>query len=141
MFSRTKVAKEFRKWVLDILDKEVGEPIITNGKLSAEQTLPLRNAVNQLVSKSGLLYSDCYKMVHQRFNVEEIKDLTIEQIPQAVEYVHGLILKVEPKKEVNYDMVEILQDMETMYNYNINAIKELLNFSCQLSDKYQLKVR
>jgi len=25
MFARTKVAKEFRKWVLDILDKEVGQ--------------------------------------------------------------------------------------------------------------------
>lgn len=24
MFSRTKIAKEFRKWVLDILDKEIG---------------------------------------------------------------------------------------------------------------------
>ena len=27
MFARTPVAKEFRRWVLDILDKEVGQPI------------------------------------------------------------------------------------------------------------------
>lgn len=27
MFARTPVAKEFRRWVLDILDKEVGEPV------------------------------------------------------------------------------------------------------------------
>lgn len=29
MFARTAVAKEFRKWVLDILDREVGEPVMT----------------------------------------------------------------------------------------------------------------
>lgn len=28
MFSRTTVAKQFRQWVLDILDKEVGQPTI-----------------------------------------------------------------------------------------------------------------
>lgn len=27
MFARTPVAKEFRRWVLDILDREVGEPV------------------------------------------------------------------------------------------------------------------
>ncbi|MGY5366582.1 P22AR C-terminal domain-containing protein [Enterobacter oligotrophicus] len=32
MFSRTTVAKEFRRWVLDILDREVAHsPIVTNG--------------------------------------------------------------------------------------------------------------
>ena len=30
MFARTKVAQDFRKWVLDILDKEVGQPQITS---------------------------------------------------------------------------------------------------------------
>lgn len=28
MFARTPVAKEFRRWVLDVLDREVGEPVI-----------------------------------------------------------------------------------------------------------------
>lgn len=29
MFARTAIAKEFRRWVLDVLDKEVGKPVIT----------------------------------------------------------------------------------------------------------------
>lgn len=29
MFARTPVAKEFRRWVLDVLDREVGSPAIT----------------------------------------------------------------------------------------------------------------
>lgn len=28
MFARTPVAKEFRRWVLDVLDREVGEPVV-----------------------------------------------------------------------------------------------------------------
>ena len=37
MFARTDVAKEFRKWVLDILDKEVGNPVIEEPKITLEQ--------------------------------------------------------------------------------------------------------
>lgn len=46
-----------------------------------------------LVSKKGLIYSEAYHLVHQRFNVESIEDLTLEQLPQAVEYVHKIILE------------------------------------------------
>ena len=37
MFARTPVAKEFRKWVLDILDKEVVEPLQQVSKASVSQ--------------------------------------------------------------------------------------------------------
>ena len=70
-----------------------------NGKAERKTTVDdrtgLRNAVNMLVSKKGLIYSDAYYLVHQRFNVESIEDLTLEQLPQAVEYVHKIILEGE----------------------------------------------
>jgi Rha family phage regulatory protein len=53
----------------------------------------LRNAVNLLVSKRSLMYSDAYSLIHQRFNVNQLDDLKREQLPQAVEYVHRLILE------------------------------------------------
>ncbi|EAA8256876.1 hypothetical protein QD57_001392 [Salmonella enterica subsp. enterica] len=37
MLSKTPVAKEFRRWVLDILDKEVGEPVKTEVRINPEQ--------------------------------------------------------------------------------------------------------
>jgi hypothetical protein len=37
MFARTPVAKEFRKWVLDILDKEVVEPVHQVSQAAARQ--------------------------------------------------------------------------------------------------------
>ncbi|MHC0027042.1 BRO-N domain-containing protein [Enterobacter vonholyi] len=37
MFARTPVAKEFRKWVLDILDKEILEPVHQGSQAAARQ--------------------------------------------------------------------------------------------------------
>ncbi|MFC2995609.1 Bro-N domain-containing protein [Acinetobacter sichuanensis] len=89
MFSKTAIAKQFRKWVLDILDKEVGAPIAKTHKSERE---PLTNAVNMLVAKTKHLnYSDAYKLVHQRFNVKSIDEISCDAIPVAVEYVHHLI--------------------------------------------------
>lgn len=88
MFARTPVAKEFRKWVLDILDKEV-QPKTKNHKTEREV---LNDAVNMLVAKSlHLNFSEAYKLIHQRFSVKGIDEISIDQIPVAVEYVHHLI--------------------------------------------------
>lgn len=90
MFARTSIAKSFRKWVLDILDKEVGPPVAKTHKSERE---PLTNAVNLLVAKTKHLnYSDVYKLVHQRFNVKHIDEIPYDEIPVAVEYVHHLIV-------------------------------------------------
>lgn len=99
MFARTDIAKAFRKWVLDILDKEVGAPAqVVGSQLTTEQTLPLRNAVNKLVTKSGIMYPEAYKIVHQQFNVNHIKDLSLEQLSQAIEYIHDRILSLNLDK-------------------------------------------
>lgn len=88
-FARTSVAKQFRKWVLDVLDKEIGAPVVKTHKSERE---PLTNAVNLLVAKTKHLnYSDAYKLVHQRFNVHHIDEIPYDVIPVAVEYVHHLI--------------------------------------------------
>ncbi|MGQ0977848.1 BRO-N domain-containing protein [Acinetobacter baumannii] len=88
-FARTSVAKQFRKWVLDVLDKEIGAPVVKTHKSERE---PLTNAVNLLVAKTKHLnYSDAYKLVHQRFNVQHIDEIPYDVIPVAVEYVHHLI--------------------------------------------------
>ena len=89
------VPHRFRKWVTS----EVLPTIRKTGKYESKTTVDdrtgLRNAVNMLVSKKGLIYSEAYHLVHQRFNVESIEDLTLEQLPEAVEYVHKIILEGE----------------------------------------------
>ncbi|MBM0400879.1 phage antirepressor N-terminal domain-containing protein [Serratia sp. 4542] len=62
---------------------------------TVDERTPLRDAVNMLVSKKHLMYPEAYSIIHQRFAVESIEDLTPEQIPQAIEYVHRVVLDGE----------------------------------------------
>lgn len=95
MFARTDIAKAFRKWVLDILDKEVGAPVQTNLLSTVADRKPLGAAVNTFCAKTGAFYADVWKMVHQRFDLEGVHEMTVEQVPQAIDYVHGLLAQVQ----------------------------------------------
>lgn len=81
-------------------------------KTTVDQRTGLRNAVNMLVGKKGLIYSDAYHLIHQRFNVESIEDLTLEQLPQAVEYVHRIVLEGELITEQKKDELFIREFTE-----------------------------
>lgn len=81
-------------------------------KTTVDERTPLRDAVNMLVGKKGLRYDDAYTMVHQRFNIDSIDELELEQIPMAVEYIHRVALEGEflgkqealpaPKLDINF---------------------------------------
>ena len=89
------ISPKFALLVIRTFDKLVtGELKVVSNQLTAEQTLPLRNAVNKLVTKSGIMYPEAYKIVHQQFNVKHIKDLTHEQLAKAIEYIHDRILSL-----------------------------------------------
>ncbi|HDS1203082.1 TPA: Rha family transcriptional regulator [Shewanella algae] len=64
-------------------------------KTTTDDRTGLRNAVNLLVSKKGLMYPDAYAMVHQRFNVEHLDQLEKSQLTEAIEYVHKLAIEGE----------------------------------------------
>ena len=89
------IPHRFRKWVTAEVLPTIRKTGKYESKTSVNDRTGLRNAVNMLVSKKGLIYSEAYHLVHQRFNVESIEDLTIEQLPEAVEYVHKIILEGE----------------------------------------------
>lgn len=64
-------------------------------KTTVDERTPLRDAVNMLVGKKGLRYDDAYNMVHQRFSIDSIDELELNQIPLAVEYIHRVVLDGE----------------------------------------------
>ena len=95
MLARTKVAKEFRRWVLDVLEETLLNGKVSDGlpaKTTADDRTPLRQAVAALVGRKGIDYSTAYGMIHQSFNVGAIEDLPAEKLPEAVAYVHALTL-------------------------------------------------
>lgn len=128
MFARTPVAKEFRKWVLDILDKEV-QP---KAKTIIDDRIPLAEAVGLLVSKSSLNTVEVYKMLHQRFDVEHVEDIPLESLPYVVEYVHNLTAVVSQSHQLqSQDQKQIQQLVEAVINQNFkmvnvwNALRQL----------------
>ena len=99
MFAKTEVAKQFRKWVLDLLDKEVGQPVLTKvekteqkAKTTTDERTPLRQAVTALVGKAKIKHDEAYRMVHQFMGVDSIDQIPLEDLPKAVAYVHSLML-------------------------------------------------
>ncbi|WP_336368925.1 phage antirepressor N-terminal domain-containing protein, partial [Avibacterium paragallinarum] len=99
--------RECYQALFDYWNKGKAERSKERSQTTVDDRTGLRDAVNMLVSKKGLIYSDAYQLIHQRFNVNHIDELSKEQLPQAVEYVHKLVLEGElidpPKKQ----MVEI----------------------------------
>lgn len=80
-------------------------------KLSSDDTLPLRNAVNMATGVLKLDYATIYKMVHQRFGIDEIKELPKDEVGQAVEYVHRLMAQATPS--INIPLIQnILADAD-----------------------------
>lgn len=107
MFSKTAVAKLFRVWVLDILDKETSKPVqrdFVNEPLkipfaTKEQREPLVRAVRRLVSVASekgksISYENAHSIINLKMGVSSVEELTLEQIPQAMALVGDILERV-----------------------------------------------
>ncbi|WP_432481674.1 phage antirepressor N-terminal domain-containing protein [Moraxella sp. ZY200743] len=99
--------------------------VAVNHRLSSDDTLPLRNAVSMATGILRLDYATIYKMVHQRFGVDEIKELSHEQIGQAVEYVHGLLLQHGRKSVDNAMLYDVLANSAVHLRDYVRLIKQM----------------
>ena len=105
MFARTPVAKAFRRWVLDVLDKLDAEqhsalsssvPDDFPGTLSLTPSSvadrrPLRALVGSWAQVSGLPFAACWNQLKAAFNLANIKELPQEWIPDALAWVQAKI--------------------------------------------------
>jgi prophage antirepressor-like protein len=135
MFARTAVAKLFRKWVLDVLDKEVvvnktpyQMPLPT---MSDKRTrVPVKDAVTLLVAKSrNMNYSEAYGMIHQRFDVDSVEDLTNEQLPQVIEYIHKVVCEFIGKAELPAPKPVLIADFskKSVFEHKRQSQRHLLS--------------
>ena len=105
MFARTPVAKAFRRWVLDVLDKLDAEqraaspsptPDGFTGPLSLTPSSvadrrPLRALVGSWAQVSGLPFAACWNQLKAAFQLANIKELPQEWIPDALAWVQARI--------------------------------------------------
>jgi prophage antirepressor-like protein len=99
MLARTKIAKEFRKWVLDVLDRETVLPDPTAAQtllLSEQQTLSelihakARTAPDPLYRKA---VSEIWSRFKNKFRVPRYADLPRDQLTDAILYVNAMELR------------------------------------------------
>ena len=94
-----QVIRAYDSMVIRLFTENSNQNLIAD-KTTKKDRVPLKDAVNMLVGKAKFLnYSDAYKLVHHRFNVEHIEDIPHDQIPEAVECVHHLMGEYIPKAE------------------------------------------
>ncbi|WP_262382446.1 phage antirepressor N-terminal domain-containing protein [Acinetobacter guerrae] len=62
-------------------------------RTTKDKRTALHEAIALLMTKSKHLhFKDCYKMIHQRFDVEHLDEIPEDNLPNAVAYVHSLLM-------------------------------------------------
>lgn len=136
---------QYQEECFQVLHDYWNKGIAVNHKTTVDDRTGLRDAVNLLVSKKGLVYSDAYNLVHQYMGVSSIDEIPFHDLPKAVEYVHRLIVGensksmeqkflaqkfkiiIRMKQEESARVAEKLQ--ATLYNleYQLNEAKKQLH--------------
>jgi prophage antirepressor-like protein len=97
MFARTDIAKAFRVWVLDILERET--------KTTSHQRTPLRKACDRL-AVGNMLISDAYKIVTNHYNVDHIDQIPESKLPEAIAFVYDAILARQASNASNSKYID-----------------------------------
>ena len=119
MFARTDVAKAFRIWVLDVLDNEVGAPVIHTEELlsTVKDRNGLVKAAHITQYKLGIGYDEVFSLIHHRFNIDKLGDLTVSQVGEATEYIQRMR---HPQLAETTHSSKPVQEIEQPYHYRNN---------------------
>ena len=100
MLSRTAIAKQFRKWVLDLLDKEVGQPQITSiedllnasveqGKTATEICNQVTKAENISFGMGSLHGKGLNKRKNEKKILKELQAITLKWMQFKLPFVES----------------------------------------------------
>ena len=91
MFARTKIAKEFRKWALDVLDEEVRKTTaLLPNTITPEQQQAIQSAVQQAHHKTGLHWQEIYRQLKSAFKVAKYDQIPQSQFGNAMAFIMNL---------------------------------------------------
>lgn len=110
MLARTPVAKEFRRWVLDVLDRQVGDPVVQPAP--SHHPAEIHAFCDDHANRTELIYYRDFKPIFCRvlrpdeivatheslkewmemrglifFTIEEVKNLTVGQLAEIINSV------------------------------------------------------
>lgn len=124
MFARTAIAKQFRKWVLDILDCEVlNQQIESRQYISTEQAGILYNIVHTRAGGNQGLIKQMWSRLKNHFKYSaSYRELRAIHFEDAKHYLELMDLKVNSKqpevKALPYpqEVVQVAQQINQEYN-------------------------
>jgi len=100
MFARTDVAKQFRKWVLDILDREVlNTQIESRQSISPEQQALLHEIVARRSGGERKIYAEMWARHNRHFKIPRYAELLAIHFPEAVHYLETMDVKAKSNKQ------------------------------------------
>lgn len=95
-FARTPVAKEFRKWVLDVLEKEVlQQQIDTRVKINSEQQAILKEIVDRRSEGSTKKRAELWARHNKHFRIPRYSELLAIHFQDAVDYLETMQIKAK----------------------------------------------
>jgi prophage antirepressor-like protein len=96
IFARTPVAKEFRKWVLDVLEKEVlQQQIDTRVKINAEQQAILKEIVDRRCEGNVKKRTELWSRHNQHFRIPRYSELLAIHFQDAIDYLETMQIKAK----------------------------------------------
>ena len=114
MFARTPIAKAFRKWCLDVIER-YGDRVPVERPISLppstpDDRKPLRDMVNVWARLSGVHPSNLWPQVRARFQLGRIDDLPTNWLPDTLAWVQSKIDELNQKPKAALPAAEPLFD-------------------------------
>ena len=100
MFARTAIAKQFRKWVLDVLDREViTKQLEGRQSISPEQQALLHEIVARRSQGERKIFAEMWARHNRHFKIPRYAELLAIHFPEAVHYLETMELKAKIGKQ------------------------------------------
>jgi prophage antirepressor-like protein len=94
MFAKTAIAKQFRVWVLDVLDKEVSEPkpyalreLPVSPFVTPKEKLLLRTAIENQCAKTKEAHAYYWRRLHNAYHVSRLEDLPTGKVDEMLAFL------------------------------------------------------
>ena len=108
MFSKTAIAKQFRKWVLDILDREVlNTQIESRQTISPEQKDTLHKIIDHKVDGNQGLRAQVWTRHNRHFKINSYHELLAIHFEDSVKYLLEMQIKAKTSNSTKPSVVEV----------------------------------
>lgn len=123
MFSKTAIAKQFRKWVLDVLDREVvTKQLESRQSISPEQQALLHEIVARRSQGERKIFAEMWARHNRHFKIPRYAELLEIHFPEAIHYLETMDLKAKiEKQEVKalpypQEVIQVAQQISNEFN-------------------------